>query len=339
VNHDVPQTDEPAAGSDLRSLEAVARAALPRFGFPEGSTLALLHHRENAVFRVDDASDGRAWALRVHRAGYRTTREIRSELLWMDALREAGVQTPRARRGIDADPVQTVAAAGLSLPRDVDVLSWIEGIPLDAGAGAEAYRLLGSICARIQQQARSWTPPAGFARPTWDAASLVGRHAHWGDYAELAMLLPEQLALLHRAAAVVFRRLRAFGQAPDRFGLTHGDLMPDNVLVHQGVPTIIDFDDSGYGWYLYDLATLLAVKLADADYEAARDAWLEGYRTQVLLPDAHLEELDTLVMARGLLLLGWMHTRRETPTARLLAGAVIALACAQAEKLLATEKG
>ena len=333
------QTHESTIESDLRPLEAIARAALPRFGFAEGSTLALIHHRENAVFRVEDASDGSRWALRVHRAGYRTTQEIRSELLWMDALRDAGVQTARARRGIDADPVQTVGIAELSAPRDVDVLSWIEGAPLDADADTGAYRLLGSICARIQQQAQRWTLPAGFARPTWDAVSLVGKRAHWGDYAELAMLLPEQLALLHRAAAVVFRRLRAFGEGPDRFGLTHGDLMPDNILVHQGVPAVIDFDDAGYGWYLYDLATLLAVTLGDANRKVARDAWVEGYRTLAPLPDAHLEELDTLVMARGLLLLGWMHTRRETPSAKLFAGAAIALACMQAEKLLATELG
>jgi Ser/Thr protein kinase RdoA (MazF antagonist) len=331
--------ETPEIDGTLALLEDVARAALPRFGFSPRASLALLHHRENAVFRVDDPAEGCPWALRVHRVGYRTTQEIRSELAWMEALRADGVQTPRPRPGRDGDPVQTIAAIGLAEPRDVDVLSWVEGSPLDAASGAEAYRLLGRTCACIQQQARSWVPPAGFARPTWDAASLVGKDAHWGDYAELAALAPEQRALMDRAAAIVFRRLDRFGKGPDRFGLTHGDLMPDNVLVHRGTPSVIDFDDSGYGWYLYDLATLLAVKLFDPDQAMARDAWVEGYRSAAPLPEEHLEELDTLVMARGLLLLGWMHTRRETPTARLLTGAVIGLACVQAEKLLARERG
>ena len=39
------------------------------------------------------------------------------------------------------------------------------------------------------------------------------------------------------------RVLGAFGRDADRFGLTHGDLMPDNVLVAGGVPYVIDFDD------------------------------------------------------------------------------------------------
>jgi Ser/Thr protein kinase RdoA (MazF antagonist) len=115
--------------------------------------------------------------------------------------------------------------------------------------------------------------------------------------------------------------------------------MPDNVLLQDGVPHVIDFDDCGFGWYLYDLATLLAVKALDPDRDAARDAWVEGYRSEASLPEAQLAELETLVMARGLLLVGWMHTRRETETARLLTGAVVALACAQAEKLLASGGG
>lgn len=321
----------------LAGLEAIARAALPRFGLPAAAPISLLRHRENAVFRVVDPAENRPFALRVHRLGYRTTQEIRSELAWMDALRREGIHTPAPREGLDGSPVQTVAAPGLDAPRDVDLLSWVEGAPLDASAGAEAYRLLGRTCAQIQQQARQWKPPAWFSRPTWDAAALVGKAALWGDYAELAVLTPEQRARFDRVAEVVFRRLAAFGRGPDRFGLTHGDLMPDNVLLHGGAAYVIDFDDSGHGWYLYDLATLLAVKQLDPDCETAREAWIEGYRSAVPLPDEHLVELDTLVMARGLLLVGWMHTRRETPTAQLLTGAVVALASVQAEKLLARE--
>jgi Ser/Thr protein kinase RdoA (MazF antagonist) len=291
------------------------------------------------VFRVDDPAEGRPLALRVHREGYRTTQEIRSELAFMDALREVGVATPAARPGAGGDAVQTVGVAGLGAPRHVDVLSWIEGTPLDAGAGESADRLLGATCARIQARGRSWKTPAGFQRPTWDAPALVGKQALWGDYAELAALAPAQRALLDEAAALVLRRLDAFGREADRFGLTHGDLMPDNVLLQDGVPHVIDFDDCGFGWYLYDLATLLAVKALDPDRDAARDAWVAGYRSEAPLPEAHLRELETLVMARGLLLVGWMHTRRETKTARLLAGAVVALACSHAEKFLASAGG
>ena len=55
--HVVPSVDLPAR------FEATARLALSRFGITPTARLALIHHRENAVFRVDDPGDGRAWAL------------------------------------------------------------------------------------------------------------------------------------------------------------------------------------------------------------------------------------------------------------------------------------
>jgi Ser/Thr protein kinase RdoA (MazF antagonist) len=325
----------PEALEDVPRLEATAHLALPRFGIATTAPLALIHHRENAVFRVDDPADGRRWVMRVHRQGYHTSDEIRSELGWMDALREAGVPTPRARPGTDGDPLQHVTPAGGGSPLQVDVLAWIEGRSLAAGGGElEVHRLVGRTSALIQQHGRTWTPPPAFRRPVWDLDALIGPRALWGDYADLALLTAAQLALMHRAADRVRRRLEAFGRYPDRFGLTHGDLMPDNVLVADGVPYVIDFDDAGYGWHLYDLATLLADKVADPSIAAVRDAWVEGYRTVGSLPDEHLDQLDAFVMARLLLGLGWMHTRRETAMARDFTPLVVQLACMQAEKLL-----
>jgi Ser/Thr protein kinase RdoA (MazF antagonist) len=319
----------------LPRLEATAHLGLPRFGIAPTAPLALIHHRENAVFRVDDPVDGSRWVMRVHRHGYHTSEEIRSELDWMDALREAGVPTPRGRPGIDGDPLQHVTPTGGGPPLQVDMLAWIEGGSLAADGGAlEVHRLVGRTSALIQQHGQTWTPPPGFSRPVWDLDALIGPRALWGDYAALTVLTAAQLALMHRAADRVRRRLDAFGRSPDRFGLTHGDLMPDNVLVADGVPYVIDFDDAGYGWYLYDLATLLADKVVDPSFAAVRDAWVEGYRTVAPLPDEHLDELDALVMARLLLGLGWMHTRGETAMARDFAPLVVQLACLQAEKIL-----
>ena len=324
----VPSVDLPAR------FALTARLALSRFGITPTARLALIHHRENAVFRVDDPGDGRAWALRVHRDGYRTSEEIRSELAWMDALRAAGVPTPRALPGADGDALQLVAPPGEARPLQVDVLGWIDGAPLDArGDSPELHRLVGRTSALIQRHGRSWVPPPGFSRPTWDVDGLIGPRALWGDYAELEALAPTQLALLDRAADVVRRRLGAFGRAADRFGLTHSDLMPDNILVADGVPYVIDFDDGGYCWYLYDLATFLADKVIDPAFDRVRDAWVAGYRSVAALPDEHVRELGVLVMARLLLGLGWMHTRRETPLARGFTTVVIELACAQAAKL------
>jgi len=329
--------DEVARATAL--LTEVAREALPEFGFPSSAPLRLVHYRENAVFRIDAPGEPHPWVMRVHRLAYRTPAEIRSELAWTTALASAGVRTAPVRPSTSGDTLAIVGARGLPEPRTVTVIGWIEGVALADDDSSDAYRLVGRTSALIQRHGRSWTPPSWFTRPTWDLDGLVGPRSLWGDYADLVSLGGERRRLMDRIAGLVRRRLDAFGRGPDRFGLAHADLMPDNVLVHDGTPHVIDFDDCGYGWYLYDLATLLAIRTGDPEATRVRDAWVEGYRSVAPLPEAHLEILDTLVMARLLLGLGWMHTRRETPLAQALTETVIELACFQAEALLQREGG
>src|SRR3546814_1904552 len=66
------------------------------------------------------------------------------------------------------------------------------------------------------------------------------------------------LPLLQRRVDTIKARLLRFGQAPDRFGLIHADFRLANLLVHKGDTRVIDFDDSGLGWYLYDAATAVS---------------------------------------------------------------------------------
>jgi Ser/Thr protein kinase RdoA (MazF antagonist) len=315
-------------------LRELAAAALEPFGFAPDSTLELLKHRENAVFRVDEAASGRRYVLRVHREGYQTLASIRSELLWMGALREAGINTPRALAGHDGDTVQTVSVPGVPEPRHCDALSWIEGEPLEAAHSLEAYRLLGELHARLHCHSRRWSPPPGFTRQCWDEEGMLGREPLWGRYQDLETLGADQLALMNQARRVVLERLARFGKGDGRFGLIHADFMPDNVLIHRGEAWVIDFDDCGFGWHLYDPATLFAFSAADDAFPSMLDAWVDGYRSVTDLPDEHLAELPAFIMARCLVGLGWVHTRRETDLARLLGGALVELSCGYAESLL-----
>jgi Ser/Thr protein kinase RdoA (MazF antagonist) len=140
---------------------------------------------------------------------------------------------------------------------------------------------------------------------------------------------------MERARDLVLERLRRFGKGRERFGLIHADFMPENVLVQDGVPYVIDFDDCGRGWFLYDPATTLAWSTADPEFERIRDAWLDGYRSVEPLPDPDWRELPTFIMARYLVGLGWVHTRRETPMAQAFTSMLVELACAHAERFLA----
>jgi Ser/Thr protein kinase RdoA (MazF antagonist) len=318
----------------VERVNELATAALERFALAPDSTLELLKHRENTVFRIDEPGLGRRWVLRVHRAGYQTRASIHSELAWMDALRDSGLRTPRALPGRDGERVQTVSASGVPEPRHCSVLSWIDGEPLEATQSVEAYALLGELHARLHHHSRGWIPPPGFTRQRWDERGMIGDEPLWGRFQDLAALDVDQRALLEEARRVVLERLERFGRGGDRFGLIHADFMPDNVLIHAGEAFVIDFDDCGFGWNLYDPATLFSATVTDEAFPSLLDAWTEGYRSVAELPDEHLAELPTFIMARGLVGLGWLHTRRETDLARLITDGFVKLACEYAESLL-----
>ena len=67
---------------------------------------------------------------------------------------------------------------------------------------------------------------------------------------------PAEAAVLARLDEALRHRLAAFGTGSDRYGLVHADTRLANLLVDDdGGVSVIDFDDCGFGWYLYDLAT------------------------------------------------------------------------------------
>jgi Ser/Thr protein kinase RdoA (MazF antagonist) len=326
------------------SLTDLAREALARFGVPRDANLELLKYRENAVFGVTDSAGGDRYVLRMHRPGYHTDDEIRSELGWMRAINKSGIHTPDVIPGRDGEFLQLVPCEVFDAPLQCDLFGWVEGTALGAieeGGAADKeelvgnFRLLGQLAGRLHNHSERWQPPEGFTRHSWDAEGICGEEPVWGRFWELEPLTDQQRDLLVRARDEVRSRLVAFGKGPDRYGLIHADFLPENILIGDNDIRLIDFDDSGYGWHLFDLATCLFFEiLGEEHFDEVVDSFVKAYRGERPLPDDHLEMLPTLLLARGFTYLGWVHTRRETDTAKELTGLVIEGVTALAEDYL-----
>ena len=179
--------------------------------------------------------------------------------------------------------------------------------------------------------------PTGFDRPAWDYAHTLGADGHWGAWQDGLGMGPEERALLARLDATIARRLAAYGQSSERFGLVHADIRLANLLVDDGQVRVIDFDDCGYAWFMYDFATTVSFMEEHPRVPELRDAWLEGYRSVAPLDSADEAELDTFMMLRRLLLVAWIgsHHTFATEAAELGAG-FTAGTCELAERYLST---
>ena len=72
--------------------------------------------------------------------------------------------------------------------------------------------------------------------------------------------------------------------AAGRAGLIHGDLHQENYLFERGTARAIDFDDCGWGFFLYDVAVTLSEIEGRPRYAELRDALLDEYAGRRSLP-------------------------------------------------------
>lgn len=323
-----------SAADAVARLTEVARQALARYDVAEDSAVTLLDLSENATFQVDDPASGARTVLRVHRLGYHSPEAIESELAWLAALREqAGVRTPKVVPTRDGRPVARVEPRDGGPPRHAVMFEFLPGV--EPPARRADFEALGEITARMHRHAREWPRPAGFTRFRWDPEAAFGASARWGRWRDGVGMGPAELDVLGRLEAVLRRRLATFGAGPDRWGLIHADLRLANLLVDEGgAVSVIDFDDCGCGWYLYDLGTAVSFFEHEPQVPELVDAWLAGYRKVLDLPAADEDEVWTFILFRRLLLTAWIGSHTGVQLARELGAGYTRDGCALAERYL-----
>jgi len=298
----------------LKRLEDGLRGALPRWGLAPDAGVKLLTVSENATFRVTDRDAGDL-VLRVHRPGYHSRAEIRSELAWIEALRaDEVITTPRPIPLADGSLIADIDDDGTT--RHVVAFEFLPGRePAEGEDLAGWFHHLGAIHARLHAHARRWTRPEGFTRKVWNYDSTLGDAPLWGDFRASLGLDAKGRALLERTAAVLRQKLAPLSQ-PDSFGLVHADLRLANLLVDGDALALIDFDDCGFSWFLYDFAAAISFLEHEPYVPALKAAWMEGYRAEAPLPADASDQLDLFVMLRRILLTAWVASHAETPTAQ-----------------------
>lgn len=304
----------------LRLLDRLARQSLSLWDVPDGATARLINVSENATYLVE-APEGYKAVLRIHRENYHSHRAIECELAWLAALdRDGVVTTPGYYNGRNGDPIQRGGVEGLPESRYMVLFHFVEGSePDESGDMADGFEELGMIAARCHEHVLGWRKPDGFERLTWDADAMFGPEATWGDWRDAPEVDTEVARVLEKVQRRICDRLDAFGKAPDRFNLIHADMRLANLLVDANGTRLIDFDDCGWGWFLYDFAAAISFIEDDPRIPAMREAWVRGYRSVRTLSAEEEAEIETFVMLRRLALLAWIGSHIEAPEPRALA--------------------
>ena len=301
----------------VADLKLMVAQSLPRWDLSPATVISLLNLSENATFALSDPG-GRELVLRVHRVGYSSAEEIRSELAWINALhRDGAIETATALPGSNGELLQTLESPSGRSARYAVAFERLGGREPDSSRDAvQWFERLGELTAKMHRHARSWKLPAGFRRKRWDLEAMVGPKAFWGSWRDAIGLDASGATVIERALALIGQRLERFGMGADRFGLVHADLRLANLLVEAEHLRIIDFDDCGLSWFMYDFATAVSFIEHEPIVPELLRAWCSGYRKVAPLSAQETEEIATFVVLRRILLSAWLASHNEVQFAR-----------------------
>jgi len=293
------------------TLNALAQQALDAWGGP-GKAPRLVSHRENAVFEAH-LKDGTQAALRLHRPGYNSVAEIQSELWWTHALAEQGFPAPKPIPSKSGDLLVQLGGNQVAT-----VISWVDGAPIGATndrlAGSLSdqivlYRQVGDLLARLHTQSDALELPQTFTRRNWNADGFLGDKPLWGEFWLNPALTSDEVELVQSARTKAQDDLKAYEAEGADTGLIHADALRENVFQTEHGLTLIDFDDAGYGFRLFDLTTALSQSIEDDNYTALMDAVFEGYGKLRPLGSKDTSRVSLFAMLRTFASLGWVVPR------------------------------
>jgi Ser/Thr protein kinase RdoA (MazF antagonist) len=313
----------------LRRLRRLGRAALARYGV-EDARLTLQRYEQNTTFRVE-AGD-RPYLLRINRPRVHTADTIGFEMAWLSALRrDTDLRVPEPVAARDGSFVVAARDAGVPEPHICVLLRWLDGRFIDERLAPAHLWRVGALTGRLQEHAATWTPPPGLLRPRVDTLTNEAKVDSIAPSATVArdhdlptpedgtralqlvdtLVSAHDAAMFEKALEVVWVSTRALAKDTGAFGLIHGDLHYENVLFDRGEAGAIDFDDCGWGFYLYDLAVTLSELEGRPHYAELRNALLDGYAQVRSLPEEHAIHLSAFLALRRMQLLLWVLQSRD----------------------------
>jgi Ser/Thr protein kinase RdoA (MazF antagonist) len=302
---------------------------LNNFGL-DGARMTPLRHQHNTTFKV--YAEGGPYVLRINRPDVHMAATIGSEMAWLTALRhETDLGVPEPVATLDGSLTVLAGDPGVPESRHCVLLRWLEGRFVDDRLTPGHLRRVGALEATLQLHAEGWTPPVGFVRPRLDTLTASGKSDSIAASAHLAsagnhptpadsdrclelmasLMSPAAEAVVAAALDVVWATTHELVAQPGAFGLIHGDLHYENFSFHLGTARAIDFDDCGWGFYLYDLAVTLWELERRPRYDDMRAALLDEDSRLRPLPVRYPDHLRAFAILRRIQILMWVLESRE----------------------------
>ena len=164
------------------------------------------------------------------------------------------------------------------------IYNWVEGTPISAIMSGENIEKIGSLMACLHNVSEEYTS-TGKGLRSYDSDWLKQASKILVNGAQNINFSREQREDLISGLQNIELRMDEVGYMPSNFGIIHSDLHFNNILLDGENLSAIDFDDAGFGHYLFDIGTTFN-EFADYGkrYPSMVESFIQGYQSQRSLP-------------------------------------------------------
>ena len=125
----------------------------------------------------------------------------------------------------------------------------------------------------------------------------------------LRAMKDDEIAVLDRAVDLLKERLYRYRRTKDNYGMIHSDLRAANLLVNGDQVAVLDFDDCGRGWYMYEIAGIVALLEYTPQLPEMLLAIVRGYEEILPLTQKDKDEIMSFVLMRRIGMLQSLESR------------------------------
>jgi amicoumacin kinase len=273
----------------LAHIQTLIQAA-EKFGIDQNG-LTHLRDSANAIYAFTQAK--KPYILRLTPGAARSVDMIHAEMDYIDYLSRNEGHVAHPQRSLAGNLVEAVGDGKNRMY--ASVFEQAPGIhPENEALTNKVMRMVGKSLGQMHRLSKAYQPP-GARRPHW----------HEIDVFQLVPEIPKDQVLVRQRCANMLGILHTLPVDNDSYGLIHGDPEPYNYLLHNGQLTFIDFDDSCYHWYAFDVAVAVQYLCICANLESERvhpqqvwDAFYAGYRQENQLSDFWLDQIPLFLRLR-----------------------------------------
>ena len=282
-----------------------------------------INHEYNSTFKVTTA-DGTRFALRVNVNSQRTAANLAAEVFWVNSITEVKTPKPVATKTGELSSQAWHEASGRSL--NAVLYTWLDGEELGDEPTDEQLKAAGVAMAKLHETAAQIKLPPGVELP--DLSDFF-----WGGndllLSQQSKLSPDERAQITAFKSRVDQVIACLSEG-SKPQLLHADIHPWNLMWHEGELAVFDFDDSGIGLPVQDLATSLYY----LDTDEQEQAFIDGYSTVRQLPSHTANQMKLLKLHRRVLLLNYLF-ESTTPEHRDMSAEYLAKTMSQVAEALA----